>query len=671
MNKIYVRLAKTNMRNNRQLYVPYILSGLITVAMFYLMTFLSGNEGLAHARGAEMIGRILSFGVGIIGIFSYIFIFYTNSFISKRRKKEIGIYNILGMEKRHIGKVLAIETLYTSVLAIGGGIIGGIIFSKLMLMFLYRILDITTSVSFEISWQGIEYTIVLFGILYFLTFLYNYMQMKLANPMELLRGGNVGEKEPKTKVLMTLAGMVCLGIGYYIAFTTENPLKVLTLFFLAVVLVIIGTYFLFIAGSIALLKLMRKNKKFYYNKKHFTAVSGMLYRMKQNAAGLASICILSTMVLVVISMTVSMFAGIGDELLSRYPNEINVYSYEKTLDDNELKNQEEIAAFIEKSGRKIEKKVGYSYLSMLMQMQGDKLELPSDTSVDKYTVNMVTRENFLAMQKVLGKKDVPEVAEHTVAIYGSKWNGGKTVTILGEKYKVAKTHVHELRDAYTNSEVQGAYYIIVDSEKTVEELFEKQKKLLGDHAYSFCRVSGYEIDGTKAQKVACEEKLGKLIEKQNENRSNLENRYVEGRLSHEQNFYTIYGGLFFLGIFLGSMFLMVTVMIIFYKQISEGYDDRQRYEIMEKVGMSNQEVKVSIQSQVRIVFFLPLVMAAIHVTAAFPMIRRLLVLLNLSNTGLFVKCLVITLLVFMLIYYLVFRLTSRAYYRIVGNQVNK
>lgn len=629
MNKIYVRLAKTNMRNNRQLYVPYILSGLITVAMFYLMTFLSGNEGLAHARGAEMIGRILSFGVGIIGIFSYIFIFYTNSFISKRRKKEIGIYNILGMEKRHIGKVLAIETLYISVLAIGGGIIGGIIFSKLMLMFLYRILDITTSVSFEISWQGIEYTIVLFGILYFLTFLYNYMQMKLANPMELLRGGNVGEKEPKTKVLMTLA------------------------------------------GSIALLKLMRKNKKFYYNKKHFTAVSGMLYRMKQNAAGLASICILSTMVLVVISMTVSMFAGIGDELLSRYPNEINVYSYEKTLDDNELKNQKEIAAFIEKSGRKIEKKIRYSYLSMLMQMQGDKLELPSDTSADKYTVNMVTRENFLAMQKVLGKKDVPEVAEHTVAIYGSKWNGGKTVTILGEKYKVAKTHVHELRDAYTNSEVQGAYYIIVDSEKTVEELFEKQKKLLGDHAYSFCRVSGYEIDGTKAQKVACEEKLGKLIEKQNENRSNLENRYVEGRLSHEQNFYTIYGGLFFLGIFLGSMFLMVTVMIIFYKQISEGYDDRQRYEIMEKVGMSNQEVKVSIQSQVRIVFFLPLVMAAIHVTAAFPMIRRLLVLLNLSNTGLFVKCLVITLLVFMLIYYLVFRLTSRAYYRIVGNQVNK
>ena len=214
MNKIYVRLAKTNMRNNRQLYVPYILSGLITVAMFYLMTFLSGNEGLAHARGAEMIGRILSFGVGIIGIFSYIFIFYTNSFISKRRKKEIGIYNILGMEKRHIGKVLAIETLYTSVLAIGGGIIGGIIFSKLMLMFLYRILDITTSVSFEISWQGIEYTIVLFGILYFLTFLYNYMQMKLANPMELLRGGNVGEKEPKTKVLMTLAGSIAFAQTY-------------------------------------------------------------------------------------------------------------------------------------------------------------------------------------------------------------------------------------------------------------------------------------------------------------------------------------------------------------------------------------------------------------------------------------------------------------------------
>ena len=322
MNNIYVRLAKTNIQNNRQLYLPYIISGIVTVMMFYLMMFINNNPGLKSIPGSANLKTIMALGVGIITIFAYIFIFYTNSFIIKRRKKEIGVYNILGMEKRHIARVLGLETVFVAMLAIAGGILSGIIFSKLILMLLYRMLGFQESVSFILPKQELRGS-HRFGVLYVLTLLYNLLQIRLANPIELLHGGNVGEKEPKTKGVMAVAGAACLAVAYYIAITTENPMEVLMKFFLAVVLVIVGTYFLFTAGSIAILKMLRKNKKFYYNKKHFTVVSGMLYRMKQNAAGLASICVLSTMVLVMISMTVSMFAGVDDELKERYPYELS------------------------------------------------------------------------------------------------------------------------------------------------------------------------------------------------------------------------------------------------------------------------------------------------------------------------------------------------------------
>lgn len=264
MSNLYLRLAKTNIRNNRQLYLPYLISGIVTVAMFYLMIFINNNPGMKTIPGAANLKMIMSMGVGIIAIFACIFIFYTNSFIIKNRKKEIGVYNILGMEKRHIAKVLGQETFFVAVIAIAGGVLSGIVFSKLILMLLYRMLGFQESVSFYVAKAGIEYTILVFGFVYVLTLLYNLLQIRLANPIELLRGGNVGEKEPKTKVLMAIAGIACLTVAYYIAITTENPMEVLTKFFLAVLLVIIGTYLLFTAGSIAILKMLRKNKKFYY-----------------------------------------------------------------------------------------------------------------------------------------------------------------------------------------------------------------------------------------------------------------------------------------------------------------------------------------------------------------------------------------------------------------------
>ena len=331
MNKIYSRLAFTNIKNNKTLYMPYIISGMVMIAMFYVMMFLNNSKGLGKVPGAETLVVIMGLGCGIIAIFSYIFLFYTNSFIIKRRKKEVGIYNILGMEKRHIARVLIIETLTVALAAIASGIIAGILFSKLMIMFLYRIINIKAQINFAVSTSAVVNTILIFGVLYFLTLIYNLMQVKLANPIELLRGGNVGEKEPKSKWLIAIIGLGCLAGGYYIAITTKSPLQVLSLFFVAVLLVIVGTYLLFISGSIVILKALRKNKKFYYNKKHFAAVSGMIYRMKQNAGGLASICVLSTMVLVVVSTTVSMYAGMEGELKQRYPSDISVYSWYKEV----------------------------------------------------------------------------------------------------------------------------------------------------------------------------------------------------------------------------------------------------------------------------------------------------------------------------------------------------
>ena len=584
MNKIYSRLAFTNIKNNKTLYMPYIISGMVMIAMFYVMMFLNNSKGLGKVPGADALASIMGLGCGTIAVFSYIFLFYTNSFIIKRRKKEVGIYNILGMEKRHIARVLIIETLTVALAAIVSGIIAGILFSKLMIMFLYRIINIKAQIDFAVSTGAVVNTILIFGVLYFLTLIYNLMQVKLANPIELLRGGNVGEKEPKSKWLIAIIGLGCLAGGYYIAITTKSPLQVLSLFFVAVLLVIIGTYLLFISGSIVILKALRKNKKFYYNKKHFAAVSGMIYRMKQNAGGLASICVLSTMVLVVVSTTVSMYAGMEGELKQRYPSDISVYSWYK--------------------------------------------EVPADVNLDD------------ALKEAAADSD-----------------------------KIIADSACNVKDSYMSSMYSGVYYVVVDSKATLAEIFNLNSSLGEDSVPTMLNNEiDYNLYGSSEDKLAVAKALDKHFE-ENSVKSDVSGFYEESRDANREQIYVLYGGLFFIGIFLGTMFLMVTVMIIFYKQISEGYDDKARYEIMEKVGMSNDEVKKSITSQVRMVFFLPIILAACHLAAAFPLLRRLLVMFNLTDVKLIVICMVATLFVFMVIYYIVFKITSRAYYRIVGNQI--
>lgn len=672
MNKVYRKLAFTNIKNNGSLYLPYIISGIVTVAMFYIMMFLNNSKGLEKIYGSSYLTSIMALGVGIIAVFSYIFIFYTNSFIIKRRKKEIGVYNILGMEKRHIAKVMGIETVTVAFIAIIGGIVTGILFSKLSILLLYKILAVKETVKFEINFSTIINTLIVFGILYALTLIYNMMQIKLANPIELLRGGNVGEKEPKSKWLMAIIAVGCLAVAYYISITTENPLKVLSLFFVAVLLVIVGTYLLFIAGSIVFLKMLRKNKKFYYNKKHFAAVSGMIYRMKQNAGGLASICVLSTMVLVTIASTVSLYIGLDDELKARYPMEAVSYVDYLKVDENVDTVRNHIKQIIEDEGRTITDEKTYGYFNMLTKQNDNSLEKSSENdSLGNGTyVNIVTKDALCNLEDSLDEKDIPELTDDSVAVYGMKKFNYDSIKILGRKFDVKESKYYKIKkDAYISIGFTNEYYIVVNNMDTLTQIFDLQKEVYGDRAFTFRNTIGFDFDGTKQQKIDCVNKINKYLVSDAKKEIGSGTAYVEGRAENEEAVYTLYGGLFFLGIFLGAMFLMVTVMIIFYKQTSEGYDDKDRYEIMEKVGMSNAEVKKSIQSQVRMVFFLPIVTAAIHVAAAFPMLRRLLVMFNLTDTQLMIECMIGTLLVFLAIYYLVFKLTSRTYYKIVGNQV--
>lgn len=664
---MYTKLAITNIKNNRQFYFPYLLTGIITVAMFYIMCALESNPGIQSMPGAKNLGLILRLGIGVIGIFAVIFLFYTNSFIIKRRKKELGIYNILGMEKRHIAKILSKEAFFTAIIAIGGGLVTGVLFHKLACMLLYRMIGFNGGITFSFSKKGVMITAILFAIVYLLTYIYDLFQVQLANPIELLQSGNKGEREPKTKAIMAVLGVLCLGTGYFIAITTKNPIKALTLFFVAVILVIIGTYLLFTAGSIALLKILRRNKGYYYQTKHFTSVSGMIYRMKQNAVGLANICILSTMVLVAVSTTVSLYVGIEDIMKERYPNEITISAYY----DTGAPAEDSIAPIVEKSVKESGRKIRHEedYLELYFAAIKDQGQYSLDKEKVKTAGDRVS--GFVVLTREDCKKkyneEIPELAENEVALFTIKKTDMDTLVLENRSYHVKEIKQFEnTEDFETIADMMDEYYyVIVNDVQDMERLWQLQKDIYQENSSSISRQVRLDIDGDSEQKKECFENIKTALGPEQAKARIL----IDSRQSNLDEFYQIYGGFLFLGLFLGILFLMITVLIIFYKQISEGYDDKERFSIMEKVGMSNDEVKATIRSQVRTVFFLPILMAAIHVGMAFPMIKRLLSLFGLSNTALFAGCMAGTILVFALIYLLVFLKTSKTYYKIVGEQV--
>ncbi|MBS4803796.1 MAG: ABC transporter permease [Clostridium sp.] len=658
-NVFYPKLAANNIKKNSKTYIPYMLTCIFTAAMYYIIHSLSNNEGISTLIGSDTISITLGLGNNITAIFAIIFLFYTNSFLIKRRKKEFGLFNILGMEKKHLLRVIGYETLYIALISLTLGIAIGILLDKLMYLSVLKLMGVEISLGFYISWSSILSTIILFSIIFFIIFINSLRQVHLSNPIELLRSSNFGEKEPKTKWAMAILGFVCLGLGYYIALTTKNPVAAISLFFVAVILVIVGTYLVFTAGSIAFLKVLRKNKNYYYNVKHFTSVAGMIYRMKQNAVGLANICILSTMVLVMISSTSSMMMGMEDIINERYPYDISIYSDGSDTNKNNLL-VEEIENSI--SSEKVEKEVAYSYLNFAGIKDKDKFITNRDSN--SVVVNNINNLIFITLEdynKVASESKVLEDGEVLLYSNRDKYEYD-TINVFDKSYKIVERVDDFLGNGIISANVASSQFIVVKDMGELHYLYRAQKDTFGENASEIEFMYGIDLKVDDNEKEVI---YNNIIDTLNNKGFDF---IGETKAGSRSSFLSLYGGLFFIGIFLGALFIMATILIIYYKQISEGYDDKERFEIMQKVGMSNEEVQGAIRSQVLTVFFLPLITAGIHISFAFPFILKILSMLNLTNTKLFILCTVVSFIIFTLIYSIIYILTARVYYKIVRRE---
>ncbi len=655
----YLKLASDNMRKNGKTYTPYLVTCILTVAIYYIVKSLSLNPGLGNMVGSTYLNETMFLGSCVIGIFAFIFLFYTNSFLMKRRKKEFGVFNILGMEKKHISRVLAWESVYTALISLVLGLGLGIALDKAMYLVINKVIGGDSPLGFFLSLESVRGTAALFAVIFLLICLRAVGQIQISDPIALLRAGNEGEREPRTKWFLTLGGILALAAGYYIALTVKNPIASLVLFFVAVILVIIGTYLLFTAGSIALLKSLRKNKRYYYRTKHFVSVSGMIYRMKQNAVGLANICVLSTMVLVMVSSTTSMMVGMEDMVRERYPEDVMVYFAPGGVEGNAA-GVETARALQKEMGLEGKRETAYAYLVFPGLREGDVFVVGKEYALDVLDniVNLffITLADYNAS---MGEEKTLEKGE--VLLYANRDDfDSSTLRLMDREYQVKEKLDSFVGNGILASNIASTYFIVVPDMDTLREIYEKQKELLELYANDVRQVYGFDTDADKERQSAFCSALQERL-----SQSGMSAR-VENRASEKTSIVGLYSGFFFIGVFLGVLFVMATVLIIYYKQISEGYDDKERFEIMQKVGMSREEVKASIHSQVLTVFFLPLMVAGIHVAAAFPMISRLLELFNLLNTSLYVACTAICFLVFAGMYVMIYGLTAKTYYRIVS-----
>lgn len=666
----YTKLAADNIKKNAKTYIPYIITCIITAAMFYIINSLSNNEKIHDIYGGETIITTLGFGTYIVAIFAFIFLFYTNSFLMKRRKKEFGIFNILGMEKRHLSKVLMLENIYVVILSLVLGITVGIALDKVMFLIIQKMLGVEYSLGFYISWKSMRNTVLLFGVIFLCIYLNSLRQIHLAKPVELLQGGNVGEKEPKTKWFMAILGVICLAIGYYISITSENPIQSLGLFFIAVILVILGTYFLFIAGSIALLKILRKNKGYYYKTKHFISVSGMIYRMKQNAVGLANICILSTMVLVMISSTSSLVIGMNDLLETRYPYDIAVYS-EDIYNEKNAETVERVQKLIKDSNADVNNEEEYSYIDFSMLKNKNKFyytENANNVSLDDLNkINLILMISLDDYNNIRSSNETLNENEIIVCSRRKEYEYS-TLNLFDTEYKVKKSTKECIKNGpFASNNLTEGIQIVVKDKSIIDDINRYIKENIDEDDNEDAMVKqlhGFDINGSDDSKKALHDDIKKLL-KENDFKGE-----VECRQAQREALKGLYGGIFFLGIFLGSIFTMATILIIYYKQISEGYEDKERFRIMQNVGMSHTEVKRSIHSQIMTVFFMPLILAGIHVAFAFPIVKRILMILNLLNTNLYIICTIGCFLAFAVIYATIYLLTAKIYYRIVSKNKN-
>ena len=666
---IFSGLAKQNIRNNKTTYIPYIITCIFCIAMIYMMEFLRDCPTLDQAvRQADEVRMIVFTGEIVVEIFCIIFLIYSNSFLMKRRQKEIGLYNILGLERNHIGIVMFLETIITSIGSLAGGIAAGIIGSKLALLLLLKLLHIPSVLGFYISVKGIFTCLFMFGIVFLMILFLNLAKIHLSRPVELLRGNNTGEKEPVAKWLMALIGFICLGAGYYLAVTTESPIKAITIFLLAVILVMAGTYLLFTAGSIVILKFLRRRKSFYYRTGNFISISGMLYRMKQNAIGLASICILSTGVLLMIAMTVSIYFGMNDIMLNRYPYDVDM----SVTSISEEECQTAIEAFekaIADNKVPVEKSVEEIYLDIVCSKNGDQILIkPANTIRNSDSVLVLSLLDQAEYERLTGISANLNDGE-IFAWYPSAVQKD-SVTVDETEFTVKKWLDKNPLTCGEDAVSDNAVLVVTDEDfKKFDEMRTEMYKGVSSApaGEDLTLHLGLDITGSETDKIDFGTPVMEVVKDLKKNGGLSENSWITSGIRQQEyeSYYADNGSLLFIGIFLGSLFLMGTAMIIYYKQISEGYEDQKRFEIMQKVGLSRREVRSSVRRQILMVFFLPLLMAMLHITMAFPMIRRMLLLFGMTNTKLFIGCTAGTVLIFAVVYGLIYLMTARSYYHIV------
>ena len=655
----YARLALDNIRKNARTYIPYILSCVFTVAMTYILYMLPEDPGLTGSRGEITIRSTLVLGSFVVTIFAVIFLFYTSSFLTKRRRKEFGLLNVLGMEKKHLAKMMFFETLFVGLFSAVVGLALGVALSKLVLLFLLKLLDFDVAFGLTFSLKAALITLFIFAAIFLLILLNNIRLVHFASPVELLRGDKVGEREPKAKWLLVLIGVLTLGAGYLMAVTIQNPLEALMFFFVAVVLVIIGTYCLFTAGSIAVLKLLKRNRHYYYQPEHFISVSGMMYRMKQNAVGLGNICILSTMVLVMLSATSTMFIGTESSLMGRYPREIAVQDWD-------LERRDEVNAVIDDwladNGWTAENRIDYVKEEFSGLLRDGRMIFDYTEDFDSgelVTLSCVSLEDF---NRLTGRNDVLEPGQIYLFPYD-----GDSIELLGLEFETLDPGDVDLMATFT-----GSYYglygdiltLVTPDMDTLEELDRRQREVYDTAASSVIHQAAFDIaEPVDFETIFYQDDLMSRLSEE----AGIKGVRIYVREQERDYIYSMNGGLFFLGVFLGLLFIMATVLIMYYKQLSEGYDDKRNFSIMRKVGLEKAEIRRSVRSQVLIMFYLPLITACVHIAFAFPFIMRLLPLVGINDVGLFALCTLVSVVAFALIYAACYALTARTYYRIVGS----
>ena len=650
---MYPRIALSNIKKNARIYIPYLLTCIFTVSMFSIMKSLSVNDDVASISSS--VSEVLGFGNIVMAVFSFIFLFYTNSFLMKKRKKEFGLFNILGMEKKHISLINAYENLFCAAAGIVGGLGISFLLEKFMYMLLAKIIGVSTVPKYHFSPEALKITVLFFIVLFICIYINSVRIIYRTKTIELLKSDHSGEREPKARWIIAAAGLICLGTGYWLALSVENAVAAITMFFAAVLFVIAGTYMLFTAGSIALLKILKKNKGYYYKTSRFISVSGMIYRMKQNAAGLSNICILSTMVLVVISTTVSLLFGVDSVVRNKCSDDFVINA------DYSIENLEEtIREFAEEEDVEIKKLQKYNSLTFSGIREENSIRVIFDESYDDFSkiciISAFAAEDYRRMTGF----DVSPAENEVYAFCNRREITGSSLSIGDMEFSIKGEIKEIIRNGAAETNIAETIYLVVSDDTVLKKLCDIQKNAYGDNASDIHTCINFSTDASEERQLALYDRLLEFDTSQD--KYMLTDNLIATRRDANQ----MTGGLFFIGIFLGLMFASATVIIIYYKQISEGMDDRDRFEILQKVGMNRSEIKKSINSQVLTVFFLPLCVAGIHIIFAFPMVRKILLALGLTDTPLFIRCTILCFAVFAVLYAVVYAMTSRTYYRIVS-----